>query len=95
VLRFTLDHGTPRIPIRIAGRRLDAIIDSGNGGGLLLPLSLAGSVPLRASLSRAGRVASALNEFELFRGELEGSVEIGQVKFANLTTKFHPFFKAK
>ncbi len=82
VLSYRLEQGLPHILIDIAGLGADASIDSGNIGGILLPLSLANRIPLRAPLSRAGRVASAFNQFELFRSELDGNVHIGEATIA-------------
>ena len=82
VLSYRLEQGLPHIQIDIAGLRVDASIDSGNIGGILLPFSLADRVPLRAPLSRAGRVASAFNQFDLFRSELDGNVHIGEATIA-------------
>jgi len=77
VLSYRLDHGSPHVLIHIGGLDLDASIDTGNIGGILLPLTLAGKVPLRVPLRPAGRVASALNEFDLWSSELDGDVRIG------------------
>jgi hypothetical protein len=82
VLSYRLENGLPHIPIDIAGLGLDASIDSGNIGGILLPLSLADRIPLRAPLSRTGRVASVFNQFDLFRSELDGNVHIGEATIA-------------
>ena len=79
VLNYRLDHGSPHIPVEIGGIVLEASIDSGNIGGILLPLSLSNKVPLRAPLQRAGKVASALNEFDLYRAELDGDLRIGEI----------------
>jgi hypothetical protein len=82
VLSYRLEQGLPHILIDIAGLVVDASIDSGNIGGILLPLSLAERIPLRAPISRTGRVASVFNQFDLFRSELNGNVHIGEATIA-------------
>lgn len=82
VLSYRLEQGLPHVGISIAGLEVDASIDSGNIGGILLPLSLADRIPLAAPLTRAGRVASAFNQFDLFRSELDGNVQIGEATIA-------------
>lgn len=79
VLSYRLDYGSPHVRVEMGGIDVDASIDSGNIGGILLPLSFAAKVPLQGPLQRAGRVASALNEFDLFRSELDGNLQIGEV----------------
>lgn len=88
VLSYRLDHGSPQILIDIGGLGLDASIDTGNIGGILLPLSLADKVPIRVPLQRAGTVASAFNEFDLFRSELDGNVQIGEATIVTPTLFF-------
>lgn len=77
VLNYVLDSGTPHIEIDLAGRRLRASIDSGSGGGLILPRSFADRLPLRGPLRSTGKVASSLGVFDLFQGELAGDLNIG------------------
>lgn len=77
VLTYSVDLGGPHIEIDMAGHRVHALIDSGNAGGLLVPRSFAAILPLRGPLRSAGRVASSLGEFDLFRGDLEGDLRIG------------------
>ena len=94
VLSYRLDRGSAHIPVEIGGVALEASIDSGNMGGVLLPLSLSNKVPLRAPLQRAGRVASALNEFDLFRAELDGDLRIGEITISRPTLFFSDLVQA-
>jgi hypothetical protein len=88
VLRYRLGHGSAYVLVDIGGVALEASIDSGNLGGVILPLSLSGRVPLRDPPQRAGRVASVLNEFDLFRAELDGDLRIGDVLISRPTLFF-------
>lgn len=81
VLNFSLDSGAPHIEIDVAGRRMRASLDSGSGGGLILPRSMAGRLPLKGPLRSAGKVASLLGSFDLFQAELSGDLKIGTFTF--------------
>jgi predicted aspartyl protease len=83
VLSYTLDRGTPRVPITLAGLSLEAWIDTGGVGKILLPPSLAEKLPLRTPLRHAGKVATILNEVDLYRSELEGDLRIGNASLHN------------
>jgi len=82
VLDYSLEFGSPHIEIDVAGHRVHASIDSGNIGGMILPRSMAESLPLSGPLRSTGKVASSLGTFELFQGELEGDLTIGSFTFA-------------
>jgi hypothetical protein len=69
VLNYFLDSGAPHIDIEVAGGRVRAEIDSGSGGGVVLPRRFAETLPLRGSLRPRGKVASSLGVFDLFQGE--------------------------
>jgi len=94
VLSYRLDRGSAYIPVEIGGVALEASIDSGNMGGVLLPLSLSNKVPLRAPLQRAGRVVSVLHEFDLFRAELDGDLRIGEITISRPTVYFSDLVRA-
>jgi predicted aspartyl protease len=81
VLRYFLDSGAPHIEIDLAGRRVRTEIDSGSGGGIVLPRRFAETLPLRGSLRGGGKVASSLGVFDLFQGELAGDLKIGTFTF--------------
>ena len=81
VLNLSLDVGAPHVEIDVAGHRMRASIDSGNVGGVVLPRSMADSLPLRHPLRSMGKVASSLGSFDLFQGELGGNLKIGTFTF--------------
>ena len=78
ILNYILDRGSPRVLIQIGGLSLNAWIDTGNPGTIHLPLSLADKLSLRTPLRHDGRIASTLNEVDLYRSELSGDVHIGK-----------------
>jgi predicted aspartyl protease len=81
ILTYVLESGTPHVDLDLAGRRLRASIDSGSGGGLTVPRSLADGLPLRMPVRLTGKVASSLGVFDLFQGELAGDLQIGAFVF--------------
>ena len=81
VLNFSLDFGAPHIEIAVAGQRMRASLDSGSGGGVILPRSMAERLPLKGPLRSGGKVASSLGSFDLFQGELSGDLKIGTFTF--------------
>ncbi len=83
ILSYTLDHGSPRVLIQIGGLSLNAWIDTGNPGAIHLPLSLADKLSLRTPLRHDGKIASSLNEVDLYRSELDGDVHIGKATLHN------------
>lgn len=82
VFPYFLDSGTPYIDIDLAGQRVRASIDSGSGGGLMLPRAFAERVPLRGPLRPTGKVASSLGVYDLFQGDLAGDLNIGEFVFS-------------
>ena len=80
ILSYSLDHGSPQVAIQLGGIRMNAFIDSGSGGGIVLPRSFSTRLPLRSPISLVGKVASSLNEFDLYRAELDGDFDFGDVK---------------
>lgn len=81
VLNYFLDFGAPHIEIDLAGRRVRAEIDSGSGGGVVLPRPLAETLRLRGPLRASGKVASSLGQFDLFQGTLDGDLKVGAFTF--------------
>jgi hypothetical protein len=81
VFPYFVESGTPHIDIDVAGWRIRASIDSGSGGGLMLPRALADSLPLQEPLRSTGRVASSLGVFDLFQAKLAGDLNIGAFVF--------------
>lgn len=80
VVKYTLQHGSPRVEIEIAGVVVSAWIDSGNRGTMLLPVAMAKQLPLAGEMAPAGKVGTVVREYDLFKARLAGDVTLGAVR---------------
>lgn len=82
--------GLPGISVAIAGQAFDGHIDTGQPGLLMLPLSMAGRVPLDGEMRQAPRPARLADGVPrpLFEGRIRGTVRIGPLTFENPEVRF-------
>lgn len=66
----------PVIPLEVGGLALQAHLDSGNMGGLILPKSYADKLPLSGSLVEVGQGQTVASTFTIWRAGLNGDVRI-------------------
>jgi len=92
VLSFRSDHGIPSITVRVAGRDMDAHIDTGAMGGVILPESEAARLPLVSPPTVVGRARTVSNSFEIKAAPLDGDVTIGALVLSRPTVEFQPLF---
>ena len=92
VIPFTNTRGVPVIPIRIAGRDLEADLDAGARSGFMLPQRMADSLPLAAPprFLRQGKTVS--NTFDVTIADLRGDIRIGGQTFTNPKVTFQPIY---
>ncbi len=89
ILPFTMPRNLPRIDVEIGGRKLNAVIDSGNPKFLTLPLSLADDLGLRDDLVVTGRMATLFNEFDVHEATFDGDLRIGSHVWHNPRLEFN------
>jgi membrane-associated protease RseP (regulator of RpoE activity) len=65
------------ISMTIAGRPMSAHIDTGSPGGIMLPLSVASSLPLVSPPVVVGRGKTVNASFDIYSATLDGMAEIG------------------
>jgi hypothetical protein len=92
ILGFFLKDGTPVISCRVGPMAVQALVDSGGGRTLLLPLRMARELPLKDSPVSVGRVRSLFNESEIFEATLDGDLEIGAVRIPSPRPVFSELF---
>ena len=92
VLAFTLDQGVPTARLSVAGKEMDAHVDSGFMGGISLPESVAAGLPLAGPLTVVGRARTVSNDFEIKGAPLAGDVRIGSVVIEQPMVHFQPLF---
>jgi CubicO group peptidase (beta-lactamase class C family)/predicted aspartyl protease len=92
VLGFTRERGVPTARITVAGREMDADVDSGFMGGVSLPEAEAGRLPLSMPPKVVGRGRTLGNTFEIKAAPLDGDVGIGAILIERPTVEFQPVF---
>jgi D-alanyl-D-alanine carboxypeptidase len=93
VMAFTRDRGIPSATITVAGRTMEAHVDSGFMGGLSLPEAEAARLPLASAPTVVGRAQTVGNTFEIKAAPLDGDVAIAGVVLARPTVEFQPVFE--
>src|SRR4029079_2748204 len=72
VLAFRSERGIPSISVRVSGREMEADVDTGAMGGVILPAREAKVLPLAAAPTVVGRARTASNTFEIEAAPLDG-----------------------
>jgi hypothetical protein len=66
------------IPVRIAGKAFDAVLDTQNSGAINIPPFLGDSLPFDGALQTIGRARGAFGTVDVKGGSLAGDVTIGR-----------------
>jgi predicted aspartyl protease len=93
ILPVRLDHGLPVVELSIAGRTAEALLDSGSGGGLLVPLSISSTLPLDAPPVKTGRMSTLTGQFDAWSARLRGTVRLGDVEIVDPMLTFSDYFE--
>ncbi|HPF23551.1 MAG TPA: aspartyl protease family protein [Hyphomonas sp.] len=80
--------GLPLGMLDIDGQTIEIHIDTGNPGGLLLPLELASTLPIKGELVQTGTIRTIDAEMPVYRGELEVPVTISGIGFTLSSVQF-------
>jgi predicted aspartyl protease len=83
VVSFTTEHGVPRIAIGVAGRTLQADLDTGSPALFTTPSSL--NLPLRTQPRVTGQGQSASGTFEISSADLNGDLVVAGWSVPNPT----------
>jgi hypothetical protein len=79
----------PSLVMTVAGREVEAHLDSGSGGGLSLPKSFADTLPLAApAVDTKKRARSVSGDFPVYQGQLKGKATFGQFNYVDPTIEF-------
>jgi len=81
-------RGLPEIPISVAGRTIQAHLDSGAAAGLSLPEAFATGIPLATPLAEVGRARLVDRELVVRGAKLAGAVQIGRYTLENPSLDF-------
>ena len=90
VLDYRDRHGIPATTIRVAGREMEAHVDAGSMGGIILPESEIASLPLASEPVVIGKARTVSNTFEIRAADLDGDVTIGGITLHRPKLEFQP-----
>ena len=83
VFAYDAKRPLPEIRLSVAGQDVTVHLDSGSGGGIALPLKLAGGLPLASKPVEVGRGKRVDQEVVILRANLNGQVKLGQYVLEN------------
>ena len=88
VLPFTDGRGVTQIPIKVAGREVSAVLDTGAPTILMLPEGMAAELPLAAPPKKVGQATTVSGPMDVNESDLKGSIAIGRHAIAEPTVGF-------
>lgn len=83
VLPVNNDDTLTGIDLQLAGKRVNAVIDSGNSGHLTVPGDMEKELRFTAAPQVVGQARTVSGPFEIKSGTLDGMVRIGDLEFIN------------
>ncbi|HEX7077377.1 MAG TPA: serine hydrolase [Candidatus Eisenbacteria bacterium] len=92
VIAFHDERGIPSFTMRVAGHDVDADLDAGSMGGIILPDSMATALPLASEPRVVGHARTVSNSFDIKAADLDGDVSVGSLTFHRPTVEFQPLF---
>lgn len=92
VIAFHDERGIPSFTMRVAGHDVDADLDAGSMGGIILPDSMASALPLASEPRVVGHARTVSNSFDIKAADLDGDVSVGALTFHRPTVEFQPLF---
>jgi CubicO group peptidase (beta-lactamase class C family) len=93
VIAFRSPRGIPSVTLKVAGRELEADLDAGAQGGIMLPEAEAARLPLAGPPAVLGRARTAHNEFEIKAATLDGDASLGSLVLPRPRLEFQPMFQ--
>jgi D-alanyl-D-alanine carboxypeptidase len=92
ILDFRIEHGIPMIDLSVANHTVEADIDSGSMGWLMVPESVAEGLPLDSEPQVIGHARTSFNEFDIKAATLVGEVRVGRHTVHNPQLEFADIF---
>jgi hypothetical protein len=78
----------PIVPVKVAGREVKVHLDTGAPFALALPTKYKDQLPLTAPAIEKGKARVHAGEFPIFKGTVDGEIEIGEFKVASRDISF-------
>jgi hypothetical protein len=92
IFDFTDNDGIPQIKARLGPDDIAFDIDSGQGGGILIPAVVASRITFKDKPRVIGKGASSQTEFEIKRGETTADFTLGRFIFPQPPVAFADIF---
>lgn len=73
--------GNFALKLVVAGRPINAVVDTGSSGGFTLPKKYAAVLPLDSPLAVVGMARTVNNKFSLYGTSLNGAIKLGGFEF--------------
>lgn len=90
---FQLGNGIVNVQLEVSGKKLNCHLDSGNEGGIVLPLAIAKDLPLDKEPVKIGQAHTVSNVIDIYGATLKGDLEVAGVKFENPKIEFSEIFR--
>jgi hypothetical protein len=88
IFAYGADEMLPIVPVKVAGREVKVHLDTGAPFALALPTKYKDQLPLTAPAIEKGKARAHTGEFPIFKGTLDGDIEIGEFKVASRDISF-------
>ncbi len=80
---YSADEMLPTLPVKVAGHEAKVHLDTGAPFALALPTKYKEQMPLLAPAVEKGKARTHAGEFPLYKGTVNGEIEIGEFKLAS------------
>jgi hypothetical protein len=88
IFAYGADEMLPIVPVKVAGREVKVHLDTGAPFALALPTKYKDQLPLTAPAIEKGKARVHAGEFPIFKGTVDGEIEIGEFKVASRDISF-------
>jgi hypothetical protein len=78
----------PIVPVKVGGHDVKVHLDTGAPFSLALPTKFKDQLPLTAPAIEKGKVRTHSGEYPVFKGTVDGEIEIGEFKLASHDISF-------
>lgn len=90
---FRSGNGVVNVELEVSGKKLNCYLDSGNEGGIVLPLVIAKDLPLDGEPVKIRQAHTVTNVLDIYGATLKGTVDVAGVKFENPKLEFSEIFR--
>jgi hypothetical protein len=88
IFAYGADETLPIVPVKVAGHEVKVHLDTGAPFALALPTKYKDQLPLTAPAEEKGKARSHSGEFPIFKGIVDGEIEIGEFKLPSRDISF-------